>query len=153
MFIKDIANLFSNPPIQRIGFEDVLIAIKSGNTNFRGCLINTMDTGSQTTLIPLTIPVMNEEAKINEWIDKREFDINIIIYGRNATDDTTEKKYKQLKSLGFSNVFIYSGGIFEWCLLQDIYGLKQFPTTAPVGDLLRFKPASVFNNNIQRLGY
>ena len=156
MFIKDIVKLFSSQPIQRIGFEDVLIAIKSGqnnNTNITCCLINTMDPGSQFVLIPLTMPIANEEAKINEWLDKREFDIRIIIYGRNAVDDTVEKKYRQLKSLGFSNVFVYSGGIFEWCLLQDIYGAKQFPTTAAVKDMLVYKPPCVFNPLVQRLGW
>lgn len=156
MFLKDIVKFFAPPPIRRIGFEDVLIAIKSGqnNTNnqmnsligFQSCLINTMDPGSQTVLIPLTMPIANEEAKINEWMDKREFDIRIIIYGRNAADDTVEKKYRQLKSLGFSNVFVYSGGIFEWCLLQDIYGAKQFPTTAAVKDMLVYKPPCVFTH-------
>ena len=158
MFLKDIAKFFAPPPIRRIGFEDVLIAIKSGrnytnNTNqikslisSQSCLINTMDPGSQTVLIPLTMPIANEEAKINEWLDKREFDIHIIIYGRNATDDTMDKKYQQLKSLGFSNVFVYSGGIFEWCLLQDIYGPKQFPTTTVIGDFLKYKPLSIFTS-------
>jgi hypothetical protein len=165
MFIKDITKFFAPPPILRIGFEDVLIAIKSGqnntnNTNqinsligFQICLINTMDPGSQSVLIPLTMPIANEEAKINEWLDKRVFDIRIIIYGRNAADDTVEKKYRQLKSLGFSNVFVYSGGIFEWCLLQDIYGAKQFPTTTVVKDMLIYKPPCIFNPLVQRLGY
>ena len=163
MFLKDISKFFAPLPIRRIGFEDVLIAIKSGqnNTNnqinsligFQSCLINTMDPGSQSVLIPLTMPIANEEAKINEWMDKRVFDIHIIVYGRNAADDTVEKKYRQLKSLGFSNVFVYSGGIFEWCLLQDIYGAKQFPTTTIVKDMLVYKPPSIFNINVQRLGW
>ena len=38
------------------------------------------------------------------------------------------KKYDQLIGLGFVNVFIYPGGLFEWLLLQDIYGYDNFPT-------------------------
>ena len=36
------------------------------------------------------------------------------------------KKYRQLVDLGFSNVYIYTGGLFEWLLLQDIYGSTNF---------------------------
>ena len=46
----------------------------------------------------------------------------IIIYGKNSIDITAENKYNQIKSLGFMNVLLYSGGLFEWLLLQDIYG-------------------------------
>lgn len=160
MFFKDIAKLFTTPPIQRIGFEDVLIAIKpetsaamfsSAEISYRQyVLINTMDAGTQSALIPKTLPILHEEAKINEWIDKRDLNTCIIIYGRNATDDTADKKYNQLRGLGFSNIYVYSGGIFEWCLLQDIYGVKQFPTTCPIKDLLVYKSPSILN--IQRIG-
>ena len=30
-------------------------------------------------------------------------------------------KYEQLIKLGFRNVYIYPGGMFEWLCLQDIY--------------------------------
>jgi hypothetical protein len=49
-----------------------------------------------------------------------------------------EKKYKQLISFGFQEVYVYTGGLFEWVLLQDIYGIKEFPTTTVVLDILRF---------------
>jgi hypothetical protein len=49
-------------------------------------------------------------------------------------------KQKQLKSLGFRNVFIYLGGMFEWLLLQDVFGANLFPTTVAKVDLLRFAP-------------
>jgi len=48
-----------------------------------------------------------------------------------------------LTSLGFYNVYIYIGGIFEWLLLQDIYGEKEFPTTNKELDLLKYKPSSL----------
>jgi hypothetical protein len=37
-------------------------------------------------------------------------------------DLSVYKKYAQLKSLGFTNVSIYMGGLFEWALLQEVYG-------------------------------
>lgn len=150
MFFKEITKLFSSPPIQRIGFEDILHIIRCFHSS-QYCLINTMPITLQDTLIPNTVAVSLEEAKINEWVDKHDTKIHIIIYGKNATDDTVEKKYTQLRNLGFGNIFIYSGGIFEWCLLQDIYGKKQFVTMGDAGDFLRFKPTSLFA--VQRLGY
>ena len=44
--------------------------------------------------------------------------------------------------LGFCNVYVYPGGIFEWLCLQDIYGEKEFPTTSKELDILKFKPQS-----------
>jgi hypothetical protein len=44
--------------------------------------------------------------------------------------------------LGFRNVCVYSGGMFEWLLLQDIYGATSFPTTSKELDILKYKPPS-----------
>ena len=55
------------------------------------------------------------------------------------------EKYSQLSSLGFYNVYIYPGGLFEWLLLQDVYGVDDFPTTKKELDILRFKPNKVLN--------
>ena len=54
------------------------------------------------------------------------------------------KKYKQLISLGFSRVFIYSGGLFEWVLLQELYGENEFPTTGKVKDFLKYRVRPYF---------
>ena len=54
-------------------------------------------------------------------------------------------KYTQLLNLGFTNVYIYPGGLFEWLCLQDIYGFENFPTTKKELDILRFKGRSIFN--------
>ena len=62
-----------------------------------------------------------------------------IIYGENSLDDSVIIKYKQIYSLGFTNIYIYAGGIFEWLLLQDIYGNDLFPTTSLERDILQFK--------------
>jgi hypothetical protein len=50
-----------------------------------------------------------------------------------------------LLALGFYNIFIYSGGMFEWLILQDIYGDKEFPTTSKQLDFLKFKPNKKLN--------
>ena len=46
----------------------------------------------------------------------------IVLYGMNCLDKTVIKKAEQLIDLGFSNIYIYMGGLFEWLLLQEIYG-------------------------------
>ena len=67
-------------------------------------------------------------------------DVVIIVYGRNTNDETIYKKYQQLTQLGFAHVYLFMGGLFEWLLLQDIYGSDMFPTTSPQLDLLKYKP-------------
>ena len=69
----------------------------------------------------------------------------IIVYGKNCNDETIQKKYQQLLTLGFYNIFVYTGGMFEWLLLQDIYGKDLFPTTKKELDLLKYKPCQLLN--------
>jgi hypothetical protein len=45
--------------------------------------------------------------------------------------------------LGFTNVHIYTGGIFEWMLLYEIYGKELFKITRYEIDILRYRPKSV----------
>jgi enhancing lycopene biosynthesis protein 2 len=40
---------------------------------------------------------------------------------------------------------VYTGGLFEWLLLQDIYGTQEFLTTKKELDLLKFKPNKILN--------
>ena len=67
----------------------------------------------------------------------------MIIYGKNSTDITVDSKEKQLEELGFEDVYVYSGGMFEWLLLQDIYGDQSFPTTSKTTDILMYKPPEI----------
>lgn len=126
----------------KINFEDVQYLIKNKDTCL---LINTLDTHSQDCLILNTLNSSHEEQIINKLITNNKMDINIIVYGKNCNDDKVYKKYNQLVSLGFVNVYIYIGGMFEWLLLQDIYSDKEFPTTKKELDILRFKPHKVLN--------
>lgn len=132
-------NLFkSNEKNNKIGYEDVLHAI---NNVQKHLLINTLSNDLQNCLIKTTLSVDNETYILNQIIEKNEFkDKTIIIYGANSIDDNVEKKYKQLLELGFTNIYIYNGGIFEWLLLQDIYGQENFPTTSTMLDILKYKP-------------
>ena len=132
-----ITDWFSKPT-KKIGFEDVKVAISSSSKYF---IINTLLTNEQDCLIKNTVDVKDEEKTLNSILDNYEMKkVSIIVYGKNAADNSVEKKYKQLVGLGFSNVYIYSGGLFEWMLLQDIYGDKEFPTTAKVLDILKYRP-------------
>ena len=57
----------------------------------------------------------------------------------------TAKKDNQLYKLGFTNLYVYVGGLFEWLLLQDIYGDDEFPTTTKIIDILKYKGKSINN--------
>lgn len=132
------------PSMKKIGFEDMKIAIEYPK---KYIIINTMPLSDQDCLIKNTIPIESEEKIINDILDNYEMKKKkIIIYGKNNVDNTMEKKYKQLSSLGFSEIYIYYGGIFEWMLLQDIYSDDEFPTTKKVLDILKFRPASIFDS-------
>ena len=107
-------------------------------------LINTLPESEQGCLIIGTVNAQQEEAIINKHL-RGSKNIQIIVYGRNCNDDKLFKKYQQLLQLGFFNVFIYSGGLFEWLMLQDIYGFNEFPTTSKQLDLLKYKPRQQLN--------
>ena len=97
-------------------------------------------------LIKNTVSINKEEKIINDMLYKN-IEIIIIVYDKNANAPNLMTKYTQLVNLGFSNVYIYPGGLFEWLCLQAIYGFDNFPTTKKdiVVDILKFKGKSVFN--------
>jgi 3-mercaptopyruvate sulfurtransferase SseA len=107
-------------------------------------LINTLPSTEQGCLIVTTISAQEEEDMINKYM-KVNRTIRIILYGRNSNDESIFKKYQQLSSLGFHNVYVYPGGMFEWLLLQDIYGADEFPTTAKQLDILKYKAPQKLN--------
>ena len=97
-----------------------------------------MNNNNQKCLIKNTILAENEETTINYYL-KNNKNINILIYGENCCDKKLIEKVNQLKQLGFNNLYIYIGGLFEWLLLQDIYGEEEFPTTEKCLDILKYK--------------
>lgn len=126
----------------KINFEDIQDIIKNKE---KVILINTLPMTEQDCLILSTLKSENEENLINTLININNKTIKIIVYGKNCNDDKVYNKYNQLTSLGFYNVYLYLGGLFEWLLLQDIYGEKDFPTTKKELDILRFKPNKILN--------
>ena len=135
-----------SPSIRKVNFEDVQYAIKQ-NQNY--LLINTLDSTEQNCLITKTVPVNKEVNLINEYL-KKKINVNIIVYDKNANAPNLMKKYEQLIGLGFINVYIYPGGLFEWLLLQDIYGHDDFSTTKNELDHLKFKGKSIFTTYLIR---
>mgnify|MGYP002634227739 CR=1 FL=1 len=122
-------------------FENIQYAIKHP---YDTLILNTLSTETQRCLIYNTVNIINEEQTINEMINSLHTpDKHIFIYGKNTTDRTVNKKYDQLIALGIDSVYIYSGGLFEWLLLQDIYGTEEFPTTSRELDLLYYRPKGI----------
>ena len=133
--------LYGGNQIKKVNFEDIQYAIQYPQ---RFLLINTLPLSEQDCLIPGTLDATQEETIVNEMITRVDVpDKIIIIYGRNTNDPSTERKYKQLRGLGIVDIMIYSGGLFEWLLLQDIYGEKEFPTTRKIRDILKYKPERI----------
>jgi hypothetical protein len=134
-----------NIPI-KIGFEDVKFAIQTPD---KYLLINTLGINEQNCLIKNTVPIELEEKMVNDLLDKFEFNTRtFLIYGKNTSDNSVDTKYNQLRGLGFSNIYIYPGGLFEWLLLQDIYGNKEFPTSGREPDILKHRVSKTFSNNL-----
>ena len=131
----------NNLSINKINFEDM----KYMQNNSNSIIINTMEPYKQNCLIEGTLAISKEETTLNNLLNKGNFEENIIIYGENSSDNTLIKKYNQLIKLGFVNVYIYMGGLFEWLLLQDIYGKDYFKTTTLVNDFLKYKGTQKFN--------
>lgn len=127
-------------------FEDVQHAIGTPDKYY---LISTASLSTKTCLIKGSIPIENEETVINSMLNTPlTYKTTIIIYGKNTTDPTVLSRYKQLVHLGFKHVYIYPGGLFEWLMLQDIYGDTVFPTTERVTDILIYKPTRLIPTHI-----
>ena len=146
-FLKQIFQ--TNPSIIKIGFEDIKIVIEKTRINSNEyIIINTMPDTFQMNLISGTINALTEESIINNILDNYEMKHKkIVLYGLNIIDETVEKKAKQLQTLGFSEIFIYYSGMFEWLLLQEVYGHDEFPTTEKIQsiDILKYRPRKILD--------
>lgn len=120
--------------IKKYNFEDMQSSIKSKNN----IIINTLSEEEQLCLIVGTINIRDEVRILNDCLSNNK-DKHIVIYGRNNNDEKIFAKYKQLMDLGFTNIYMYAGGMFEWLLLQEIYGEENFPTTTKELDILKYK--------------
>jgi hypothetical protein len=129
-----MGNIYSS--FKTYNFKEIQKKIKSTGTT-EIILINTLPDNEQNYLIYGTITANRENDHINGLLKKNK-NQEIIIYGRNYTDMSVVHKYNSLKKLGFNNVYIYFGGIFEWALLQDIYGTNNFLTIGTINDPIIF---------------
>jgi hypothetical protein len=127
------AILSTLPSFTLYNFEKIQYHIKN-----KSILINTLDANNQSCLISGTISIEEEIKLLNHYL-KTNKTILIIIYGKNNSDLSVLKKHKQLLSLGFTNIALYLGGLFEWLLLQDVFGQEHFPTTTKTIELLNYK--------------
>ncbi len=126
-----MGNIYSS--FKTYNFKEIQKKIKSNES----ILINTLPDNEQSYLIYSTISATKETELINGLLKKNK-NQEIIVYGRNYTDMSVVNKYNVLKKLGFNNVFIYFGGIFEWALLQEIYGPNNFLTIGSINDPIIF---------------
>jgi len=121
--------------IKKINFEDMQTLINDSNT----LVINTLLSDKQDCLIINTLPCDHETKQINDMLEQGQLNKKMVIYGMNSCDEGIVTKYNQMLKLGFTQIYIYPGGLFEWILLQDIYGNHLFPTTTQEIDILKFK--------------
>ena len=118
-------SLFQKKQRNIIGFEDIKYVIENPRNYL---LINTLNIDEQSILIKNTINVKEEESVINNILTNYNIpDKPIIIYGKNSGDNSVERKYDQIINFGLKDVFIYYGGLFEWLLLNELYGFDEFP--------------------------
>lgn len=132
--------------LSKINYEDVINLLNINSPN-NVILLNTLNDNNQHCLIINTLHYTDEETILNKSLNDNK-SILVIIYGMNYSDETIYIKYNQLLKLGFTNVYIYPGGMFEWLLLQDIYGDEMFKTTSKELDILIYKPLNAFTKKI-----
>jgi hypothetical protein len=124
--------------VRKINFEDMQGFIVDPHI----IIINTLPSTVQDCLIINTLKASDETTVLNDLLKKNN-KRTIVVYGMNACDDVLVTKFNQLIKLGFTNVYVYPGGLFEWLLLQDVYGSDSFPTTKKELDILQFKGDSL----------
>ena len=118
----------------KINFEDVKEIMSHTDVT----IINTLSFDLQSCLIRGSLTASEETRRLEALLNKNR-SARVVVYGKNACDDTIVKKYNQLVSLGFNNVAVYPGGMLEWLLLQEVYGSDEIPTTTKEIDILKYK--------------
>lgn len=141
--INLINNLMGlNQSIHKLNFEGMQNILNNNNSRGKFLIINTLGANNQSCLIKNTLSPSRETEEITRLL-REDKNINIVIYGENSIDSKVIEKYNQLYKLGFVNLYVYIGGLFEWLLLQDIYGDDEFPTTSKLVDILKYKGKSI----------
>jgi hypothetical protein len=125
----------SSPRFNLIGFDDMIEFISDRSV----VLITTMSDSMGPHRIVGTLSPTDEIDEINRCIANCTHNRRIVIYGENSSDESGFRKSEQLRGMGFTDIYVYGGGLFEWILLQDIYGADTFKTNQPIDDILRYK--------------
>jgi hypothetical protein len=120
-----------NACVPKANFEQVQEAIRQ-----KAVLISVLGEKEQGVLLSGTQPLDLEVAAVQAAISSGA---TIFVYGTNDHDPRAAAKCEQLEKLG-AKPRLYVGGLFEWLLLQDIYGAENFPTTAKTNQLLDYRP-------------
>ena len=130
-----MGNILSSEKVECINFKQLKQLLEDNSV----LIINTMPLEKQKCLIPKTINAIKETDFINDILESgKEKTKTILIYGMNHTDISVQKKAKQLLDLGFKKINLYLGGMFEWLLLNDVYGKDEFPIQGTSSDILLF---------------
>jgi hypothetical protein len=119
-----------NRALEKANFDEV------ASRNKTTILINVLSEAEQGVLIRGTVPCSDEVAEVENAIAQRD---TILVYGMNCHDERIFAKYQQIKKLG-GKPKVYVGGLFEWMLLNEIYGNERFPLSTDQFDLYQYRP-------------
>ena len=107
--------------IKIIGSEDLILLMNKHSAY----LFNALPSSYTNCNIKNTITKNNSLKIIKNLVKSKDI---IIVYCANSTCKASHEFIKNnLK--GFKNVYLYSGGLYEWLLLQNYYGKDKFGTT------------------------
>jgi len=90
-------------------------------------ILSTMITQRGSPFILGTLSKQLEEVTLSAMLRTKRFNIPILVYGHNSFDKTVETMCNILLNRGFTHVFVYIGGMFEWLLLNKLYGNNACP--------------------------
>jgi hypothetical protein len=128
--------MYSMPSYNYYQLQDRMNKQKNNQNDI--ILINTLPITRQDCLIKGTLKAFIEVEYMNKLL-KTNKNKEIVVYGIHHTDTSVIQKYNQLKKLGFTNVHIYFGGMYEWLLLQEVFDTTNFQTDGIVKNIVDYK--------------
>lgn len=142
--------------VTKIGFQDVQRVLREQSEDRltqSTLLLSTLQVNEQQCLIAGTRRAEEEEQVVNQLLKSTQHaNVSVVVYGKHGCDETACARAEQLRSLGFAKVYWYVGGLFEWLILQDMYGEKQFATSGKELDLLKYMPPMVMGRALLENG-
>ena len=128
--------MYSMPSYNYYQLQDRMNKQKNNQNDI--ILINTLPITRQDCLIKGTLKAFIEVEFMNKLL-KTNKNKEIVVYGIHHTDTSVIQKYNQLKKLGFTNVHIYFGGMYEWLLLQEVFDTINFQTDGNIKNIVDYK--------------